>query len=371
MDDERIDKMDIFISYCSKDIELVKEICLELKNNKFSYWVSHENHDFGEQYAATIITQITEAKIFLVFVSKASNMSTHVINEINSAVMRDKIIIPVIINDVKLSPAMEYYLASNHYLIYQPNSEFVAQLTNRISSLLGLKKEQSIVTTNKAVSSECDKIFEMAKDGDVVAICELGRRYYNGSHGLNKDLSRAFSYFLKAAEQGCPEAQCNVAWCYEVGDGIEEDLLKAHEWYLKSALNNCSMAQYSLGWMYMNGIHVPKNQSKAIDWFVKAAEQGHGMAQYKLGMAYLDGVGVDQNDIIANHWLMLSADQGIVFAQYQLAENYYYGRGSKQDIIKAKQMWLLSAERGFKKSAEALELYYDIYYLDENKNFLA
>ncbi len=363
--------MDIFISYCSKDIELVKEICLELKNNKFSYWVAHENHDFGEHYATTIITQITEAKIFLVFVSKASNMSTHVINEINSAVMRDKMIIPVIIDDVKLSPAMEYYLASNHYLIYQPKAEFVAQLINRISSLLGLKMEQPIVATNKVVSSECDEVFKLAESGDVKAICELGRRYYNGSHGLNKDLPMAFSYFMKAAEQGYPEAQCNVAWCYEVGDGVEEDLSQAYEWYLKSAQNNCSMAQYSLGWMYTNGVHVPRNQSKAIDWFVKAAEQGHGMAQYKLGMAYLDGVGVDQNDIIANHWLMLSADQGVVFAQYQLAENYYHGRGSKQDIIKAKQMWLLSAERGFEKSAEALELYYDIYYLDENKNFLA
>ena len=95
------------------------------------------------------------------------------------------------------------------------------------------------------------------------------------------------------------------------------------------------------------------------------------MAQYKLGMAYLDGIGVDQNSIIANHWLMISADQGTFFAQYQLAENYYFGIGCKQDIIKAKQMWLLSAEKGFEKSAVALEKYYDIYYMDENKTFLA
>lgn len=66
-----------------------------------------------------------------------------------------------------------------------------------------------------------------------------------------------------------------------------------------------------------------------------------------------------------------SADQGIVFAQYQLAENYYHGRGCKQDIIKAKQMWLLASDKGFEKSAFALEKYYDIYYLDENKSFLA
>ncbi len=363
--------MDIFISYSSKDIEITKHICQILKNQEFCYWVAHENGDFGEHYATTIITQISEAKIFLVLVSNASNLSTHVINEINSAVMRDKLIIPIIIDDVKLSPAMEYYLASNHYLQYAHNNEFSVQLTNRILSLLGVQAENNNQNIEDELSKECEDLIKKANNGDLSALCEIGRRYYSGTYGLSKNLELAFSYFLKAAQQEHSAAQCNVAWCYEVGDGVEEDLAKAYEWYERSAKNNCSMAQYSLGWMYSNGVYVPKNQSKAISWFMKAAENGHAMAQYKLGMAYLEGTGVDQNDIIANHWLMLSADQGIVFSQYQLAENYYHGRGCKQDIIKAKQMWLLSAERGFERSALALEKYYDIYYMDENKTFLA
>ncbi len=363
--------MDIFISYSSKDIETAKCICQILKEQKFQYWIAHENSDFGEHYATTIITQISEAKIFLVLVSNASNLSTHVINEINSAVMRDKLIIPIIIDDVKLSPAMEYYLASNHYLQYVPDKDFSIRLTNRILSLLGIPFENAKQQIDDEISKECKELIKKSKNNDLAALCELGRRYYGGTHGLSKNLELAFSCFLKAAEQNYADAQCNVAWCYEVGDGIEEDLSKAFEWYELSAKNHCPMAQYSLGWMYSNGIYVPKNQSKAINWFIKAAENGHAMAQYKLGMAYLEGTGVDQNEIIANHWLMLSADHGIVFSQYQLAENYYYGRGCKQDIIKAKQMWLLSAEKGFERSALALEKYYDIYYMDENKTFLA
>lgn len=363
--------MDIFVSYSSKDIDIVKKMCLILRNYNFSYWVAHENGSFGEHYATTIITQIAEAKIFLVFVSNASNLSTHVINEINSAVMRDKIIIPIVLDDVKLSPAMEYYLSSNHYLTYSPTDDFTLQLTNRISIILGTGTESNEPNTRSIPSCECDDLFEKARNGDASAMCELGRRYYNGTHGLSKNLKLAFEYFMNAAGQNHPAAQCNVAWCYEVGDGVDENIAKAYEWYEKSAKNNCSMAQYSLGWMHANGIYVPKNQSKAINWFIRAAEQGHGMAQYKLGMAYLEGVGVDQNEIIANHWLMLSADQGIVFAQYQIAENFYCGRGCRQDIIKAKQLWLLSSEKGFEKSALALEKYYDIYYLDDNKSFLA
>jgi len=363
--------MDIFVSYSSKDIESAKKICQIMRASGFAYWVAHENHDFGDQYAATIIAQITETKIFLVLVSKSSNLSTHVINEINSAVMRDKLIIPVILDDVRLSPAMEYYISSNHYLQYTDNDIFARQLTGRILSLLGAKPEETMhLAQEDHPQGESMDLLKQAEQGDLEAICEVGRRYYNGI-GLQKNVDQAFSFFLKAALMGHPAAQNNVAWCYEVGDGVQQSLEKAFEWYEMSANNGCSMAQYSLGWMYSNGVYVPKNQSKAISWIIQAAESGHAMAQYKLGMAYLEGTGVDQNLIIANHWLMLSADQGIIFAQYQLAENYYHGRGCKQDIIKAKQMWLLSAERGFDRSARALELYYDIYYMDKNKSFLA
>lgn len=355
----------------AKTLFLRKKSVLLLRSTIFSYWVAHENGDFGDNYATTIINQISETKIFVVLVSKSSNLSTHVINEINSAVMRDKLIIPIILDDVNLSPAMEYYLASNHYLNFFENKDFTSQLINRVCSLLGLENKHTISTLPETFSKADTDLIVKAENGDSVAICELGRRYYNGSHGLNKNLELAFTYFHKAAQMGNADAQCNVAWCYEVGDGVEESLENAYKWYEKSANNNCSMAQYSLGWMYANGIFVPKNQSKAVNWFIRASENGHSMAQYKLGMAYLEGIGVDQNYIIANHWLMLSADQGTVFAQYQLAENYYLGIGCKQNIIKAKQMWLLSAEKGFERSALALEKYYDIHYKDENKTFLA
>lgn len=233
--------------------------------------------------------------------------------------MRDKLIIPIILDDVNLSPAMEYYLASNHYLKFFQNKDFSSQLVNRVYSLLCLKNNAVSQESLTTISSENEDIFSKANNGDLPSLCEIGRRYYNGSHGLNKNLKLAFEYFMKAANQNYADAQCNVAWCYEVGDGVEESLEKAYEWYEKSANNNCSMAQYSLGWMFANGIFVPKSQSKAIIWFMKASENGHPMAQYKLGMAYLDGIGVDQNSIIANHWLMISADQGTIFAQYQLA----------------------------------------------------
>lgn len=354
--------MDIFISYSSKDVQIVKRVCEALSAHSFSYWVSYENHDFGNKYAETIIEKIEECKIFTVFISHNSNLSTHVINEINSAVMRDKTIVPVLLEDIKLSPAMEYYLASNHYIRNTDDNDFIVQLIDRIAGLLGTQTDKQ----------ECldDTLVSMANEGNVEALCELGKKYYFGIPPYPQDFKKAFDCFLCAAENGYPPAQNNVAWCYETGDGIDQSWEKAYEWYSLSANGNCASAQYSLAWMYENGIFVPKNTGKSIHWHIKAAENGYAMSQYKLGIAYLEGNVVDKNPLIANHWLMLAADQGVVFAQYRLAKNYYFGIGCNVDTIKSKQMLILASGKGYTKAEEALEKYFDIYYNSDDKTFL-
>lgn len=362
--------MEVFISYSSKDVEIVTKVCDILKRESIDYWVAHENGEFGGRYAATIIEEINKCKVFVVFISKASNLSTHVINEINSAVMRNKIIVPVMVDNVKLSPAMEYYISSNHYIKYSEDGSFFSSLMKRISEILGRVVAQDAENDSQEKQGENENLFARIEQGDPEAMCELGRRYYAGTHGITKNLLQAFHYFKKAADLNHPAAICNLGWCYEAGEGVEQDWRKAYDCYLKSAELNCAMAQYSLGWMYDNGVFVKKNKSVAMNWFIRAAENGQSMAQYKLGMAYMEGVCVDCDYIMANHWLMLAADQGVVFAQYQLAENYYFGRGCKKDIITAKQMWLLASSRGYDRADYALERYYDIYYANDNKSFI-
>lgn len=363
--------MDIFISYSSKDTDTIKPICEIFSDNKFDYWVAYKNCNFGDHYAATIIKMISEADIFLVFVSQNSNLSTHVINEISAAVGRGKKIVPVILDEFDLSPAFEYYLSSNHFIRYYNNDKFLDQLLHRIYDLLGREyvKKQS-VNQPTIIDEEVQALLDLANKGDVEAIYKLGKKYYAGSDNLNKDLKKAFEYFKKAADLNHPLAQCDVAWCYEEGSGVEQDWEKAFQLYSLSAANNCSMAQYSLGWMYDNGIFVKRNRSKAVQMYIKAAENGHAMAQYKLGMAYMEGVVVDCDYVTANHWLMLASDQGVVFAQYKLAENFYFGYGCKQDIIRAKNLWVLSSAKGYHDSDKALEKYYDIFYNDSDKTFL-
>ncbi|MBR7165953.1 MAG: toll/interleukin-1 receptor domain-containing protein, partial [Clostridia bacterium] len=75
--------MDVFISYSSKDRQLVKEICALLKQNGISYWVDFENNQYGDTFASTIVKQIKSAKQVLALVTEHSNTSDHVLREIH------------------------------------------------------------------------------------------------------------------------------------------------------------------------------------------------------------------------------------------------------------------------------------------------
>ena len=52
--------------------------------------------------------------------------------------------------------------------------------------------------------------------------------------GVAQDLSKAFEWFLKAAENGDTDSMYNVAECYLHGRGVAQDLSKAFEWRSKA-----------------------------------------------------------------------------------------------------------------------------------------
>ena len=356
----------IFISHSSKDENIIKKICEKLSINNFTYWVSFENEMFGQSYASAIVDAINKCTVFLVFMSENSNKSSHIVNEINSAVMRDKMIIPIKLDNVSLSGVMEYYLSSNHWIVYSQNNIdiFINKLTHRLMSIL----HPEIQSTENTSLVKNDLVLR-AEEGHVESQYQLAVAYHKGINGLPQDQKESCKWYMTAAQKEHANSQCNLAWCYEIGDGVEQDFEKAFYWYEKSAKNGCSMAQYSLGWMYENGIFAGKNQAKAFEWYNRAAEIGHPIAQYKVGLVYAEGSLVEQSDVLANHWFTAASDNNNVMAQYRLAENYYLGKGCQKDIIKAKNIWLLSAEQGYIKSYDALEKYYDIFYNGSKKTF--
>jgi TPR repeat protein len=68
--------------------------------------------------------------------------------------------------------------------------------------------------------------------------------------GLGKDLTEAVKWTRKAAEQGHPGAQYNLANFYDEGVGLPKDALEATRWYRRAAEQGEVHAQYNLALQY-------------------------------------------------------------------------------------------------------------------------
>lgn len=64
--------------------------------------------------------------------------------------------------------------------------------------------------------------------------------------------NRSIRLFLKAASEGVPEAQVNLANIYDEGDGVKRNFEKARYWYKHAIKHGAPEAAYNLGVSYLN-----------------------------------------------------------------------------------------------------------------------
>ncbi|MGH1456149.1 MAG: tetratricopeptide repeat protein [Alphaproteobacteria bacterium] len=117
----------------------------------------------------------------------------------------------------------------------------------------------------------------LAEKGDLDAQLNVADAYYWGETlGVKKNQELGYQWYLKAAKQGSPYAQFNVAVSLDNGDGIEKDHLKAFTWYYLAAEKGHFHAQESVGDYYHFGEEIgTKNLIKAYAWYVLSLENGN------------------------------------------------------------------------------------------------
>lgn len=117
---------------------------------------------------------------------------------------------------------------------------------------------------------------------------------------------------IALAKQGDAGSQVALGDAYSKGEGVEKDLTQAFYWHQKAADQGYAIGQYSVGWAYYIGEYtfLVQDYPKALYWFKKAADQNLNIAQYVLGKIYEDGEGVRQNRTTAKEWYGKACDNG-------------------------------------------------------------
>lgn len=110
---------------------------------------------------------------------------------------------------------------------------------------------------------------------------DIGVRYLLG-RGVAQNNDQAFYYFLKAANEGDPFAQNEVAYLYAAGKGTSQNFNKAFVYYQKAANQNLASAQFNLGLFYLHGLGTAENKTQGLEWIKKSAAHGFGPAKEML-----------------------------------------------------------------------------------------
>lgn len=107
---------DVFISYSSKDTNLVETIVSELEAHQIKCWYAPRDIDKSMAWAKAIDKAIMQAPLTLLIFSKDANQSVGVIREITLANNLQCPIIPIRIDDVKPTDQLLYHLTNRYWI---------------------------------------------------------------------------------------------------------------------------------------------------------------------------------------------------------------------------------------------------------------
>lgn len=197
------------------------------------------------------------------------------------------------------------------------------------------------------VVAACKRAAEM---GNADAQCHLGFWYFEGKHGLEKNIAESNRWFLVAAKQGNAIAQFQIGLRYEIGSGVKKSAKEAARWYMKAASKNNVDALYRLGCCYYYGDGVRVDNHAAWRCFKKASELGDSWASYMLGRCYFCGHGVEEDEAEAVKCYQKAVLEKVVPAIYELGRCYFDGSGIGEDKEKAMELFKEAAEMDYPKA---------------------
>jgi hypothetical protein len=167
---------------------------------------------------------------------------------------------------------------------------------------LGLLYAQGL-GTRRDLTEAANWYRKAAEQGNAQAEFALGQMYSRG-WGAPRDTVDAMRWMQMANDpvsDGPP-----TEWARIEGYGIEQDQKQAAYWYEKAAEQGHPEAQYNLARLYATGQGVPRDQGQALHWVRAAASQGYAPGQARFGMRYATGNGIVQDHRLAYFWLTLA-----------------------------------------------------------------
>ena len=112
----------VFVSHSHQDAASAEQIVQALEKRGVACWMAPRDVPPGGSYAEAILNAIESASCFVLIYSENSNVSSHVVREVERALKLDLNIVPVRFDNSAPSKSLDYLLATVHWLAIAPES---------------------------------------------------------------------------------------------------------------------------------------------------------------------------------------------------------------------------------------------------------
>src|SRR5581483_10588308 len=131
---------DVFITYSSRDKPIADAACAMLEGRRIRCWIAPRDVAPGREYTSEILRAIETAKVLVVLVSNGANQSPHVVRELERAVSKGLSVLPFRVEEVTLSPSLEYLISTQHWIdaLNPPLEAHLNQLADAVAALLSI-----------------------------------------------------------------------------------------------------------------------------------------------------------------------------------------------------------------------------------------
>src|SRR5580692_254232 len=107
---------DVFISYSHHDKAAADAVCAKLEQHQVRCWIAPRDVVPGAEWAGSIIQALDNTRVMVLVFSLNANESPQIHKEVERAVNKGVIIVPLRIQDVLPTHSLEYFMSDVHWL---------------------------------------------------------------------------------------------------------------------------------------------------------------------------------------------------------------------------------------------------------------
>ncbi|KAI8886565.1 HCP-like protein [Backusella circina FSU 941] len=183
-----------------------------------------------------------------------------------------------------------------------------------------------------------------AEENHMDALYRLGRLYEEGK-GVEKNIDKSISFYLKAAEFGCENSLSKLANFLKKANNISTKLEIQVDHYKKLALKGNAAAQCITGYLYFVFNPDSNGTFESLKWLSKSYQLGNKDVESFLERIFDHGIDTTKHNKKRKKFLLKCVKMNIEFAYYEIATFYYNETCKSKNYPQAFKNYWISARK--------------------------